>query len=197
MTTELISFKDLRPVAPGEMGILDLALAKALGFERLRDIRKIIERHADELRTYGSLCENVIHETAQDGAVSTTETATDGAVSSKPARRGGKRGPIGKEFVLNEHQALVVSALSRTPNAAIVRKALIETFFAFRRGRAAVSTTLPDMTQRAVRHRRMIRDAKIDFARVVARLDDLGIDVASIDMGAVRTFSRQFSITTH
>lgn len=187
MTTELISFKDLRPVAPGEMGVLDTALAEALGFDRPRDIRKLIERHMDELKTYGDVA-TVISEPA-------AETATGiRANLARNSRRGRK---AEAEYTLNEQQALLICLFSRTEKAIEVRRSVIEIFTAFRRGRAAASPALPDMTQRAVRHRRLVRDAKIDFARVVARLDDLGIDVASIDMDAVRNFSRQFSVTTH
>ncbi|WP_454016984.1 hypothetical protein [Azospirillum sp. Marseille-Q6669] len=45
-----------------------------------------------------------------------------------PARR------PGKAYYLNEGQALVICALSRTPQAALVRRQIIEVFLAYRRG---------------------------------------------------------------
>lgn len=94
----------------GEPRIRDLDLGSSLGVKNpTATLRKLIGRNLTELRSHGVL--------------STAEiTSTDAG------------GRPGKEYWLNEGQALVVCALSRTPAAAMVRKALIECFLAYRRG---------------------------------------------------------------
>ncbi len=90
----------------GEPRVRDLDLAEKLGFDRPRDIRKLIERNIVEIERFGT-CATVAH-----------------VVRGNPT----------KEFHLNEEQALLVSVLSNAPNAAAVRAMLIRVFVAFRRG---------------------------------------------------------------
>lgn len=90
----------------GEPRVRDLDLAEKLGFDRPRDIRKLIERNIVEIERFGT-CATVAHVV---------------------------RGNLTKEFHLNEEQALLVSVLSNAPNAAAVRAMLIRVFVAFRRG---------------------------------------------------------------
>ena len=61
----------LRPDGDGEMRLLDLDLAERLGYERPRDIRKLLDRHMDTLIEFG-ICATValIH----DGAGRATPT---------------------------------------------------------------------------------------------------------------------------
>ena len=110
---------DLPPLTPdqlndqdGEPRVSDVILAERLGFAQPRDIRKLIERNRAELETYGEVCATVAQ---------TTE----------------KGGRPGKAYYLNEGQALVICALSRTPQAALVRRQIIEVFLAYRRGKLA------------------------------------------------------------
>ncbi|WP_237905030.1 hypothetical protein [Azospirillum brasilense] len=110
---------DLPPLTPdqlndqdGEPRVSDVILAERLGFVQPRDIRKLIERNRAELETYGEVCATVAQ---------TTE----------------KGGRPGKAYYLNEGQALVICALSRTPQAALVRRQIIEVFLAYRRGKLA------------------------------------------------------------
>lgn len=93
-----------------EPRILDLDLAAWLGFGAARQIRELIARNRDELEAFGSLS----------------------CRTTNPGARGGRPGVA---YYLNEGQALVICALSRTPKAAEVRKALIEVFMAYRRGK--------------------------------------------------------------
>lgn len=86
----------------------DLELAERLGFDRPRDIRKIIQRHEAELAVFG-ICATVAQNT-------------------------GKRGRPSAEYWLNEEQALLVSVVSGAPNAPAVRSMLIKVFVAWRRG---------------------------------------------------------------
>ncbi|WP_366656593.1 hypothetical protein [Fodinicurvata sp. EGI_FJ10296] len=89
----------------GEPRIVDLRIAERLGFARQRAIRDLIDRNRDELLSYGPLA----------------------------ARRGKSRGQSYSEFHLNEGQTLLVCMLARTPQAAAVRKEVIDAYIAFRR----------------------------------------------------------------
>lgn len=104
--TNLFSLSDLNTSVNHEPRLMDLVIAERLGFDRPRDIRKIIERNMKELTTYGTC-------------------ATVARVI---------RGNETKEYYLNEGQALLICALSRTKQAAKVRKALIDVFMSWRRG---------------------------------------------------------------
>lgn len=88
---------------------LDLDIAKRLGFDRPRDIRKLIERNKAELERFG-ICATV----AQNHS--------------------GGRGRPTNEYWLNEEQSLLIATLSETEKAAEVRHMLIKVFVAWRRG---------------------------------------------------------------
>lgn len=90
-----------------EPRLLDTELASHLEFKRSYDIRELINRNREELGMYGPL----------------------------PVRRGQSRGQAFTAYYLNEGQALVICALSRTPKAAQVRKLLIDVFMAYRQGK--------------------------------------------------------------
>lgn len=93
-----------------EPRVRDIDLANWLGFNRAADIRELIARNRDELEAYGSFpCR-----------------------TENPGKQGGRPG---KAYYLNEGQALVICALSRTDKAAQVRKALIDVFMAYRQGK--------------------------------------------------------------
>jgi hypothetical protein len=98
----------IRPFEDGELRVVDLELAEQLGFERPRDIRKLIERNLPELERYGK-CATASH---------------------KP-----DRGFDATEYWLNEPQAVLICVLSKTLRAADVRQEVIEVFMAYRHGR--------------------------------------------------------------
>ncbi|MBB4017601.1 hypothetical protein GGR16_002635 [Chelatococcus caeni] len=108
---DLISVSDLH-VINDEPRVLDLRLAEALGFERPRKIREIIERNRHELESFGTLA---------------------------PRRRAQLRANGARhlvtEYHLNEPQALIVCMFSRTARAADVRRLLVEVFMAWRQGK--------------------------------------------------------------
>lgn len=100
----------------GEPRILDLTLAARLGMAQPRHIRELIDRNNAELQAHGGLSYD----------------------TTNPGARGGRPGTA---YYLNEPQALLVCMFSRTPKAAIVRKALIEVFMAYRRGEVSLPST--------------------------------------------------------
>lgn len=100
-------------VLDDEPRVRDLDLAERLGFDRPRDIRKLIERHKAEIDSYG---------------VCATVAQTSGPRGGRPTT----------EFYLNEEQSLMLATVSNAPAAPLVRRALIKTFVALRRGQVTV-----------------------------------------------------------
>ncbi|MFC5392644.1 hypothetical protein [Bosea vestrisii] len=106
---------DLIPAAvlidiDGEPRLLDLDIARFLQMADIHKIRTLIAANRDELELHGE-------------------------VSARRAETGLQGGRPGKAYYLNEGQALVLCALSRTPIAAQIRKALIDVFKAYREGK--------------------------------------------------------------
>jgi hypothetical protein len=110
--TALFSLSDLNPEFDGEPRLRDLTIADRLGYERPRDIRKLIERNKEEIESHGALARH-------HGA---------------PIISGKGREMDVEEYWLNEAQCLLVCMFSRTAIAAEVRRAVIEVFMAWRRG---------------------------------------------------------------
>ena len=181
VTEALISPKDIE-IFDGAPRIAASSLASALGFSRSRKLRELINRNMDELRSYGHM--------PQVGRM---------IVVGNGARR------KVKDTLLNEYQSLVLAALSDAPKAPAVRRALIEVFVAWRRGHLSGADAQPRADQQQLpppaqslsrndwRNRNRIRHHKLELARAVMCLDDLGVDVLAIDMNAVVSFSRFLS----
>lgn len=93
----------------GEPRARDLDVAERLGFDRPRDIRKLIERNLVEIESFG-VC---------------------ATVARTPDDRGGRPAT---EYWLTEEQALLVASRSEAENAPQVRRMLIKVFVAWRRG---------------------------------------------------------------
>ncbi|WP_454018455.1 hypothetical protein [Azospirillum sp. Marseille-Q6669] len=127
---------ELPPLTPdqlndqdGEPRVLDLTIADRLGMADRHKIRSLIVKNRAELESYGPLVE-------AEG-VSARQAETYGEVCATVAQTTDKGGRPGKAYYLNEGQALVICALSRTPQAALVRRQIIEVFLAYRRGKLA------------------------------------------------------------
>lgn len=90
--------------------IRDTDLANALGYSQPLNIRSKIAQHYQELLSHGEVL---------------TETV-------KTSQHGGRPSSA---YLLNESQALVLCALSRTKKARDIRSMLIEAFKAFRDGK--------------------------------------------------------------
>lgn len=126
MNMQALTIRDLSVVA-GEPRVHDLEIAKRLGFERPRDIRKLIDRNMGELQRYGQLVPMAEYR------------ATAGRNPGIP-RHGGAviekqgRGQPVKGWLLNEGQTLLISAKADTPAAADVRYQMISVCMAYRAG---------------------------------------------------------------
>lgn len=121
-----------------EARVLDTDLAERLGYGKFEDIRALIKRNAVELGRYG--------------IIGTTPINT------------GKRGRPGNAYYLNEEQALLVCIFSETENAALVRKQVISTFMAYRRGQLPVQQTpaLPTNYVEALKALVVSEEAKLE-----------------------------------
>nr|WP_312968014.1 hypothetical protein [Brucella intermedia] len=106
-TRRTFTIADLNTEIDAEPRIADKLLAQSLGYARHYKIRELITRNEAELSTYGSL----------------------------PLRRGQSRGQSFTEYFLNEGQALLICMFAKTVAAAAVRKALIDVFMEYRRGK--------------------------------------------------------------
>ena len=85
-----------------EPRVLDTDLGEALGFDRPRAIRHLIDRNLEELEGYGSLA----------------------------TQRGESRGQTFTAYYLNEQQATLVCMFARTERSAEVRRQVIRMFTA-------------------------------------------------------------------
>lgn len=151
----MIPASAIRQINPDDPRVLDTDLATWLGMEAPRNIRLTIAANRAELQTYGDL--HVANANA------------------------GKRGRPSNAYYLNEGQALVLCALSRTHKAAAVRKALIDLFMNYRAGKpyrhAAPDSNERDDVARVAHILSQFADqpkALIEvLARCVVRLDNL------------------------
>ncbi|MCB4862399.1 Rha family transcriptional regulator [Sphingobium sp. PNB] len=98
----------------GEFRILDTDLAKRLGFERPRDIRKLITRWKPELERMG-ICAMVSQNHASG------------------------RGRPTMEYYLNRKQAIFITAKSETPEATDITIEIIHRFDEYEVGRASIA----------------------------------------------------------
>lgn len=120
MSNDLFALSDLNSDFDGEPRIRDILLGERLGYERPRDVRKVIERNKKELGQH-SRCATV----------------------ARLVERSGRGVQRVDEYWLNEAQALLVCMFARTEVAAQVRKALVEIFMAWREGRVTPAEATP------------------------------------------------------
>lgn len=157
--------------------IQDLELARLLGFERPRDVRKLIDRWAADL-----------------GEVSRHRGA-------KPSGSQGGRPEEG--YLLSEEQALFITAKSETEKATEILKVIIAVFVAARRGGSqviehATPAAMP-ADYEAFEERILARfnEARQDLAARVAKLEQLvrepracrSVAALGIELGLSRTYA--------
>ncbi|GGC94685.1 hypothetical protein [Chelatococcus reniformis] len=121
-----LNLRDLTHRFGDEPRVYDLLLAFRLGFADPHKIRTLIRRNIVELESYGQVS----------------------ATAAETSRKGGRPG---KAYYLNEGQALVICALSRTATAAQVRRQLIVVFMTYRQMAGGISFGLAGDERRALR----------------------------------------------
>ncbi|WP_052750048.1 hypothetical protein [Gluconobacter oxydans] len=125
----------------GELRILDADLAMRLGFDRPRDIRKLIKRYEAELGEMG---------------VCATVALTSGEAGGRP----------GTAYYLNEEQALFITAKSETAKATKITIEIVTQFAAFKRGEPTTSQpSLNDRQSKAISILRIAEDEAAAFIR--------------------------------
>ena len=107
-----LTLADLNIAVNHEPRVEDVRLAEALGMERPRNIRKLVERHREALERLGEVCSTVEQTSAKGG---------------RP----------GRTFWLNKRQALYLCTKSETPRATEVTITMVEVFDAYQAGRLA------------------------------------------------------------
>lgn len=136
-----------------EPRVRDADLARALGFERERKIRDLIDRNILELESYGRVPRRGAH----------VETVMP---------TGGIRKTEVQAYHLNEPQVLLICMFSRTPTAAAVRKQMIEVFTEWRRTRHG--TPKPTIPVRGHKRRTSTPiDKAISLSRSADRLESV------------------------
>lgn len=145
----------------GEPRVRDLDVAERLGFKRPRVIRELIERNLAEFEALGP----------------------------SAVQYGAYRGQATREYWLNEEQALLAAVLSNAEKAPTVRRMLIQTFTAHRRGQLAGGLTAEqaellrraDGVTRSTIHKVTVLDQKFEGLReYVADLVRAEMDAAAL-----------------
>lgn len=101
--------------------VRDVDLAQRLGFERPRDIRKLIERHIENLN--------------------------DSEVCATVSQTSAKGGRPGTEYWLTESGALFIATQSGTEKAVAVTKEMVRVFMLWRRGLLAPEPSAPVLSR--------------------------------------------------
>lgn len=145
---------DLNSSIDGTPRMMDLTLAEALEFSRLRDIRKIVERHMAALKRFGEVC------------------ATVAQTLKNKDNSGGRPG---KAYYLNKKQALYICTKSETENATEVTIQMVEVFDAYTSGKTI------DVREHTRRTSTKVDDA-LRLKKNIDRLESVvtSLDVASI-----------------
>lgn len=119
--TNLITINDI--IQKDEPRITDTALARGLGYKSAHEVRRSIDRNRAELETYGEIIIQEIN-----------ARQLDEHYKPKPGTK-----PI--EYLLNEHQALIIATLAKTAQAAALRSEMVKTFIAFKNGNLNTDST--------------------------------------------------------
>lgn len=133
----------------GEPRMRDLDIAEALGFERPRNIRKLIERCLDHISGFGEVICSTLEQLNQ-------------------------RGPDPSEYWLNEHQAFYLCTQSRAARAFEVTKQIIRVFVAWRNDRLSPPGAAPDagrvLTPDMMDIKSLVTEARLTFGRAAAQI---------------------------
>ena len=157
----------------GEPLVLDTDLAEALGFDRPRVIRQLIERNRDELEGYGGLqwC-----------------AANPGPLGGRP----------GRAYYLNEEQALLICMLSRTPRAKAIRAEVIRVYQAWRKGKlvapqAPVNLSGPELVAMAlVEANAMLNGLREERDAALARAEVAEVELNNVTVDEWRSLNHLY-----
>lgn len=104
-----LAISDLNTKVAADPRIEDIRLAQALGIDRPRNIRQLIERHRTALERFGDVC----------------------CTAQQTSSKGGRPG---KTYWLNKKQALFICTKSETANATETTIQMVEVFDAWQSG---------------------------------------------------------------
>ena len=166
----ILTLSDINTVVNHEPRIEDERLAVALGFERPRVIRELIERHQQALTRFGEVCRTVRQTSAKGG---------------RP----------GRAYWLNLRQALYLATKSEAENAVDLTVEMVDLFAAVKEGSATVARgpvlPAPDRSGLAVMRiggRAVTVDTRkfkvTEADRVVRVHHDGRIDIGTVRVGA-------------
>lgn len=142
MTT--LTINDINTTVNGVPRIMDLTLAKALGFAQPRDIRKIIARQKEALERFGKVCSSMAQTAASKG------------------------GRPSKAYYLTEKQALFICTKSEAPSALDVTIEMVEVFYAVKTGQQKpVQAQLPLEAPRATQEELIALQGQINYYKIV------------------------------
>lgn len=170
-----ISPTDLRVLDDGPR-VQDLRLAEALGFGKLYDIRALIDRNIVELKTYGEICATVAQ--TPEGIFGTAPKNAEEVVATVAKTPRG-RGRPGREYWLNEPQALLICMFARTENAATVRQMLIQVFVEWRRAQARAAAPQPEPAPLPPPMAALLPDGPLASALLAPEDDPAPVDLMS------------------
>lgn len=125
-----------------EPRIQDLRLAEALGFSQLRDIRKIISRNIETLKSFGEVVCATVAQTSKGG---------------RPT----------ESYYLNEKQALYLCTKSEAQNAIDITIEMVEVFHGVKTGQYNKVETVETVDKGALA---IIRESRLLFGKEAARL---------------------------
>lgn len=141
MRPQPVFSSDAIEIFESEPRVLDLRLGEVLGFDRPRDIRKIIERHAEALENLGRVCATVAQTSEHGGRPATA-------------------------YYLTEEQCVYICAKSETPRAVAVTLEVVRAFVAMRRAAEKPTREIgADLKARMD----LVRDARMNFGVTAAR----------------------------
>lgn len=123
--TALLSISDINTTVNHVPRIHDLRLAELLGFENVYNIRRLISNHRKTLEKFGELVFSAAEKTLKNVVRPTVGQTSKG-------------GRPGKEYWLNEEQALFLCAKSETPNAIQITIEMVRVFYAVKSGNTVV-----------------------------------------------------------
>lgn len=141
----------------GEPRVYDIDLGQALGFDRPRNLRKLIARNIDALRVFGNIV-------SFDGHNEFAPRGANGDISSHKVGR-----IADKEHFLNRDQCLYLCAKAQTEKAALVTVEMVRVFSNYLDGALPPRTPIDNIGFEAESWLAIIREARMTLGRSAAK----------------------------